>query len=212
MNAPGSWAVFAWVGLALSGCGGSGKDDDGGGDPPPSAATIQSFEGVYELTGLTHNAAGCDTEGASILESQKERSFVMVGAEALGNRYLSLSSCADAADCAAVVSAIRNRGPHSAEFMLTLSSEAGQDELGGFSASTGHGGDNGMCTQRTYETLVLTREGDAIRVESRLTPLADAPIEDGFCVAEPAKQRAEAEGRPCAELQVFSGTKVGPLP
>jgi len=199
--------------LALSGCGGS--DDDGGGGTgdgqPLSQATIQSFEGTYELTAFTENTAGCDSEGASTFDSKLERSFVMVGAEFFGTRYMPLASCADPADCAAVVSAIRTPSGYAPEYTLTLSTEAGPNELGGLLAMSGLL-ENGVCTGRDYTAHTLTREGDTIRVESRLIPLADAPPEDGICWAEPVKQRAEAEGRPCTELQVISGTKVGPLP
>ena len=211
MSAFWSGVALSCLGLALSGCGGSDNDDGGGHGSSLSQATIQTYEGSYELTAFTHNAAGCESDGASTLAAKQERSFVMVGAEALGSAYVNLDSCADAAECGAVVSAIRARGSYSAEYALILSTEAGLDELGGFSAMSG-GLVSGVCTRRKYVAITLTREGDAVRVESRSIPLADAPPEDGICWAEPAKQRAEAEGRPCSELEVISGRKVGPLP
>lgn len=204
-----SGVVLSSLGLALSGCGSSNNDDGGG--QSLSQATSQTYEGTYELTAFTYNAAGCDSEGASTFDSKLERSFVMVGAEAFGTRYMPLASCKDAADCAATVSAIRASGIYAPEYSLMLSTESGPDELGGFSAGTGFL-EGSVCTGREYSAITLTRAGDTIRVESRLTPLADAPPEDGICWAEPAKQRAEAEGRPCTELEVISGRKVGPLP
>ena len=197
------------LGLALSGCG-SG-DGDGGGDDELSQATIQSFEGTYELTAFTENAAGCDSQGASTFDAKLERSFVMAGAEFHGIRYMPLASCADTADCTAVVSAIQTTMPYAPEYFLTLSWEEGSNELGGLVANGGILA-NGVCTEREYTGHTLTREGDTIRVESRLIPLPDGPPEDGFCWSEPMKQRAESEGRPCTELEVISGTKVGPLP
>jgi hypothetical protein len=71
---------------------------------------------------------------------------------------------------------------------------------------------DGVCTEREYVTHALARSGDTLRVESRTVALADAPEEDGFCVVEPAKQKKEAEGRPCSALSVFTGTKTGELP
>jgi hypothetical protein len=212
MSAVWSRVVYSCLGLALTGCGGSDNDGAGAGDGQQlSQGTIQSFEGTYELTAFTQNAAGCDSEGASTLDSKLERSFVMVGAEAFGTRYMALASCAGAADCEAVVSAIRTLGVYAPEYSLTLSTEAGADELGGLLAMSGFL-DGGMCTKREYTAHTLTREGATIRVESRLIPLADAPPEEGVCWAEPAKQRAEAEERPCTELRVISGRRLAPLP
>lgn len=208
MNHGGYWVALSAVGLVLSGC---GSGDDGAGEASLSQAAIQSFEGTYELSAFTENGAGCDSEGTSTFAAKQDRSFVMVGAEAFGTRFIRLVSCADAADCAAIVTEIRNLGGYGFEYGLTLSTQTAPDELGGFEASTGFLV-NGVCTQRDYTTVTLTREGDAIRTESRLIPLADAPPEDGVCWAEPAKQRAEAAGRPCTELSVISGRKIGPLP
>lgn len=202
-----SWLALWGVGLVLSGCGSAGD----GSEDELSQASIQSFEGTYELSAFTENTTGCDSEGASTFGSKQDHSFVMVGSKAFGIPFIGLSSCADAADCAAVVSAIRTLGGYAPEYSLTLSTQAGPDELGGFSAGTGYL-ENGVCTHREYTTVTLTREGDAVRVESRLIPLADTPPRDGICWAEPAKQRPEAEGRPCTELMVISGRKVGPLP
>lgn len=208
MNPGGSWVALLALGLVLSGC---GSTDDGSGEASLSQAAIQSFEGTYELTAFTENRAGCDSEGTSTFASKQDRSFVMVGAEALGTRFIRLASCADAADCAAIVTEIRNLGSYGFEYGLTFSSQAAPDQLAGFEASSGFL-ENGVCTRRDYTTFALTREGDTIRSESRLIPLANASPEDDFCWAEPAKQRSEAKGRPCAELTVISGRKVGPLP
>ncbi len=210
MSPSWSWVALSCLGLALSGCGGS--DDGGGGsDDELSQAAIQSFEGTYELTAFTENTGGCESEGASTFDAKLERSFVMVGAEAFGILYMPLASCADTADCAAMVSAIRTPIGYVPEYSLTLSWEEGPNELGGLVANGGLL-ENGVCTEREYTGHTLTREGDTIRVESRLIPLPDGPPDDGFCWSEPIKQRDEAEGRPCTELVVFSGTKVGPLP
>lgn len=209
MKHGGSWVALWAVGLVLSGCGGSGGD--AAGDESLSQATIQSFEGTYELTAFTENRAGCESEGASTFDSKQERSFVMVGAEAFGTSYMPLASCADTADCQAMVSAIRAPSGYAPEYSLMLSWQVTPNELGGLLAGSGSM-QNGVCTGREYTGVTLTRQGDAIRVESRLIPLADAPPRDGICWAEPAKERAEAEGRPCTELLVISGRKVGPLP
>lgn len=191
----------------LTGCG----SDEGDSGAALSAQTIQSYEGLYQLDGYTYNADGCDSPGGSRLETEPERLFVLVGASALGTRYLSLASCQDEAECAERVQAIRAPSGYAAGYSLILSEEHSADELGGLSAGSGYL-ENDVCTGREYTGHTLTRDGDAVRIESRLTLLDDAPPEDGLCWAKPAEQRSEAAGLPCAELQVLSGVKIGPLP
>jgi len=197
---------------ALAGCGDSDNGDHGGGNPgsPLSEATIKSWEGTYELTGSTMNSSGCDAEGPSTLDSKMERFFVAVGWRVYGTNILQLASCAESADCAATAAAIRELTMYSPEFSLTMSSENGPNELAGFLAMSGYL-DGNMCVERDYTDIVAMREGDTLRVESRRIPLRDKPTKDGICWAE-AKQREEAQGQPCAELEVLTGTKVGPLP
>ncbi len=71
---------------------------------------------------------------------------------------------------------------------------------------------NGICVGREYDRHELARSGDDVRVESRTIPLADKSSDKGTCWAEPAEERSEAEGRPCSELRVITGTKIGSLP
>lgn len=204
-----SLAVLVPLALAHVACGDS---DDEGSDAESgiSDAAIASFEGLYELQSYSENPSACDILGTSTFDTKTDRLFVMVGASALGQKYLQLASCEEAS-CASTVAAIRQQGIFSPEYFLILSSEVGPDELAGFSAGTGFEMD-GVCTERTYETHELTRLDETVHVESRLTPLADRPVEDGFCVVRPAESREEAAGRPCGALEAFDGTKIGPLP
>jgi hypothetical protein len=206
-------ALLTAVGFALIGCGGSDASDKEGSAPEGSlsASTVQSFEGIYGLESYTENPASCDAEGPSTLSSKTEQRFVLVGSSLLGTRFLQLASCADDATCANRVAAIRAPSGFISEYSLILSEEVGPDALSGFLASSGFSmGDT--CTEREYVEHELTRSGDAVHVESRTIPLADAPMEDGACWAKPTEERAEAEGRPCAALSTFGGTKLGPLP
>src|SRR5687768_8626053 len=155
------------VSFGSAACGDS-NDSDGSSDSgnPLTRETALAFEGVYQLTHYTENASGCDTEGASLLETTDDAWFVLVARTVLGTQTLELVSCADAADCAAKVEEIRNFGLYTIDFQATLSSEVSVDELGGFSASTGFE-ENGRCVERDYTDHVLTRNGDAVRLESR---------------------------------------------
>lgn len=204
---------YAWVVLLSAGVLGCGGDDDDGSTAEAgiSAATLASYEGIYALSTLTHNDAGCDVEGPSLLTDTTEKQFVMVGASAFGQRYLELASCSDTTDCTSKVLAIRQPNVLLSDYSLILSKEVNADALGGFSAMSGYDMD-GTCVERSFEDHALTRSGDSVRVQSRLTPLADKPADGGVCWAEPAKQTQEAAGRPCTELRVIAGTKTGPLP
>ena len=200
------------LGLGVSGCSSSSDTGNNGGtDTPPSDAAVQSFEGSYQLQTFTSNLAGCDAEGPSRFDSEPEKKFVIVGGKVFGQNYLSLVSCVDDAACASKISAARAMSGYTYSYSVTLSQELGPDELGGLSAGTGFLV-NGACTERDYTSHKLTRNGDVLRIESRVTPLKDVPPKDGFCWAEPAKQRAEAASQPCADFQVFTGVKTGPLP
>ena len=195
------------VSSSSAACGDS-SDPEGtsGSENSLTRETALSFEGIYELTHYTENASGCDSEGVSLLGTTTDAWFVLVARTVLSMQTLELVSCADAADCAAKAEQIRNFGIYTSDFAATLSSEASADELGGFSASTGFE-ENGVCVERDYLDHVLTRSGDAVRLESRTKALDDKPVENGFCVVRPSESRAEAEAAPCAAFDAIEGTK-----
>jgi hypothetical protein len=211
MNSHNASLVPFVIGMALNlvACSDDEKGSEGA-DGGVSDAAIASFEGVYQLQAFTENATSCDAEGPSTFASKTDLRFVLVGASFLGSKYLELASC-DEASCAETVTDIRQFSGHSAEYSLILSEEIGPDGLSGFLAMSGFLTD-GSCTEREYRRHALTRTGDAVHVETQTIPLADEPPEDGVCWARPDEQRDEAEGRPCAALETFDGTKIGPLP
>jgi hypothetical protein len=201
-------SLIVAVSFSATACGDSSDPDDS--DTTFAHETALSFEGIYQVTRYTSNESGCDAEGASLLETTDETWFVLVARTVIGQQTLELASCADAADCAAKTEKIRNNGSYSIDYHATLSSEANADELGGFSAGTGFE-ENGTCVEREYVDHVLTRHGDAVRLESRTKVLADKPVEDGFCVVRPAQSRKEAETAPCAAFDVLEGTWASAL-
>ena len=205
----GRWVCVAVLGWTTFACGGDDDDGASGGTSGVSAATIASYEGTYALTRLSENGAGCDSEGTEGLVGDRE--FVMVGASALGTSYLELVSCGDTSPCADVVESVRRPSAILAQYVLLLSIEDDPDHLQGLSATNGFA-DGGQCTSREYDGHELTRTGESVRVETRYTPLPDAPSENGSCPVEPAKLKREAAGVPCGKLRVIEGTKTGPLP
>jgi hypothetical protein len=183
----------------------------GGGDGGLSSELLAGYEGVYQLDTATENPAACDVEGASVLDTIAQRQFVAVALRMVIIDGLQLISCADDAGCAEVAMKAKSQAGWVAAWAWFFSESLGADQLGGLSASSGSD-QNGTCTSRTYTALTLIRTGDALRIESRTTILADAPADDGICWAAPAKQRSEAAALPCSSLRVMTGSKRGPLP
>ena len=62
-----------------------------------------------------------------------------------------------------------------------------------------------------YDEFTLTRSGDTVRLEGVTKGLADRPPEDGFCMAEPARDRQEAATAPCVSSTVIEGRRVADL-
>lgn len=205
----GRWVFVACLGLLGVACGGDDDDDAAGGTSGISAATQASYEGIYTLSRLTENEAGCDAEGPS--KTVGDQQFVLVGAAAFGVSYLELASCGETAACADVVESIRHPSIILADYSLILSIENDADHIAGLSATNGYS-ENGQCVSREYDDHELTRTGADIRVETRYTPLPDAPSENDSCPVKPLQLRDEAMNVPCGKLRVIEGTKTGPLP
>lgn len=207
----GWWCAVAMLG-SLAACGG-GDDDEADKDDPVPAAAAQALEGIYEVSSFTRNEAGC-VEGPSVLQTLRDHNFVVFSQLILGIQVLNVTSCTDEAKCRTVVQQAQANGIYSYEYSVMLSASESDGSLTGFEAGTGTTSQEhpNMCTDRRYVAHRLTSEADGtVHVESRTTALADAPQEDGFCWAEPKKEKAEAAGRPCTGLVSFEGTRVSAL-
>jgi hypothetical protein len=201
--------VVAAIGLigalaGLSGCSGSDEGEAGG----ISTSTAHALSGVYELTHISQNQAGCDAEGQSVFGQTQDRHFVLVSRVVLGNRVLMLVSCSGIEDCRQKRRAIESSGSYHFDYSFMLTSEIDATHVAGFEASTGYGDDAGMCTERVYSDHDLVLRLGGVRLESRTKVLADQPQKDGACWVTPAESRTEAAGVPCSELRVLEGSKV----
>jgi hypothetical protein len=189
--------------LALGAC--SDAADDGAEGLPDGAAA--SFEGIYEISVWSENDSGCDGPGTDVLANATERHFVLVGSETFGQSMLKLISCVDVADCQNKAAAVRNRQSFSFTFSATMSQQLSENELGGFTATTGFE-ENGVCTMRRFEDHRLSRSGDTATLDTKVKALADRPVENGFCTVEPGAAQQEAASAPCASSSVMTGTRV----
>jgi len=195
------------VGALIAGGAACGDGGSGG----LSSDVLAGFEGIYQLDAATENPAACDAEGPSILDTITQKQFVAIQLQMLTAKGLQLISCADDAGCASTANMVRAGGGWGGEWGWFLSRSAGVDQLGGLSASSGFQ-QNGTCTGRSYTDLLLARQADALRLETRTTALADLPADNGICWADAAKEQSEAASRPCSSLRVLTGSKRGPLP
>ena len=189
----------------LSGCGGSDGGEEPGGSSP---STASAFSGVYELTSFTENEAGCDAEGASVLEQKQDRFFVVAPAVTLGARRVALVSCETVEECGQKARAIETNGTTFMEYYFTLSSEIDATRIAGFEATSGFWERDGTCTGRTFSDHLMTLAASSVRLDSRTKLLADRPQEDGACWVSPAESMSEAAGLPCSNLRVLQGSKV----
>lgn len=204
----GVWRVVGAIGVieslaGLAGCGDLEVDDVGG----ISGATARAFSGVYVLTHLTENSAGCDAEGRSLLGAAQDRLFVLASRIVLGNLVIVIASCSGVEDCVTKGQAIRNNDFYFTEYSYTLSSEIDPTRLAGFEVSSGFGNGDGMCIGRAYSDYSLTLSEGAVRLESRTKLLADRPHQDGACLVTP-EATSEAATLLCSELTVLEGTKA----
>jgi hypothetical protein len=200
----------ALLACAVSACGGGSGGDGEGSGQGLSEAAAKSFEGVYETTAYTENSTGCEGAGEDRLATTSEPHFLLVTTVFFGQRVLEMMSCVDVADCQDRAAKYLASDFVAYQYGASFTEQAGPDELGGFTAWTGFE-ENGICTMREYDEFTLVRDGENVTVDGVTKSLADKPVEDGFCVAEPAKDRQEAEDAPCASSLGIAGTRVADL-
>jgi hypothetical protein len=197
--------------LMVAGCGDTdSRNGSTDSERALTATTAESFGSICETTVLTENDAGCDDPGEDLLASSTETYFLALTQEYLGTQVLFLLSCVDVADCQDKAARMLAQEGASFQYGATLTEEISQDELGGFTSTSGPGGP-GMCDRHATKYLLI-RTDDAVRVERVDVALAERPrTDDGFCVARPAVDQQEADGAPCASSGVIEGRRVTDL-
>jgi len=208
-----TWLLGALL-VLLAPIGGGCSGDQGSEEPAAgslSATTAAQLEGLYEITSHFEDPAGC---GAGAAVEDGPAYLVAVAAEFLGIQTLSLVSCRDQTECADFAEAIRGMSIYMGfDFNFTISEQRSPSELSGFLATTGYGDDAGMCTERTYESIILTVDGSGgIAIDDEVMALADRPQDaEGYCVVEPDQSRRDAEGAPCVSHVSVTATRVGDI-
>lgn len=185
-----------WLGLVLcvAACG------EGEGEFEQAATAV---EGIYQVQTYTRNEQACSSGGVDAIDN--DRFAVAVQQQLLGQRFLSVVSCASAIDCRAKLDDIRAGHGYTLEFQFVVS-EADGDLLRGAGASTGFGS-SGTCTRGEVTATTLELVGTSLAIEKRITVADDYPADsDGFCTTE--LTRKYAEGNACSQLEVLTAALV----
>jgi len=198
------WILGCAIALATVACGGENDEDSTGG------GVSAQLDGIYALSDITRNDAGCVAEGGSVLTEYSDTHFVICTVTS-PFAYTTVAPCSDVAACHSLVDTIRSHSPFSADWITTLgyTDDAGLPR--GHQVGTGFGTADGTCTERTIvDTNTSQPAAGTVRLESRTYALPDAPQDsEGFCVAE--SQEPTPDESACTSLEVITGTFVEAL-
>jgi hypothetical protein len=186
--------------LSLTACGGDGEDPEDGG-------LTTNLRGIYSIDSWTDNQAGCDAEGASVLETMSDKKLGVKMTEFFGVDILVAVPCADPTDCAESA----NAGFFGIFAGAALFGE-GSDAAGWFGDGSSHSVTDGVC-EGNYFTQRMEVIGDkSVKVETKTFSTsfpAEGSSADSECPLEAAKKAAE--GQPCETLTVITATFEQPL-
>ena len=168
----------------------------------------EKWGGVYAVESFTTNATGCDGEGASTLESLRERHVVVVATKTLGESRVGVLSCADLEACREKARQLAAGEMLSGEYFYDFTTVTPGGGLSARYASSGFASeDRKLCTGGSASDRTLTRVGDRLRIEERTRRASDYPADaEGGCWTD--KALAAAEGKPCGQLRVLTATAV----
>jgi hypothetical protein len=192
--------VCAVLSLAfVAGCG----DDE----PEEPEGLTTGLRGIYAIDTWTRNEAGCDAEGASILDTQSSKKLAIKIGSTFGAELLVAVPCSDADSCAQNADA----GVFAA-FAGGALFEEGSDAAGWDTDGSTHSPLEGTC-DGSYFTQRLEGAGDKrVKLSTRsiaTTFPATGMGMDADCTLESA--RMSAAGKPCEELEVLTATYEGEL-
>jgi hypothetical protein len=172
----------------------------GGGD----SGAFSDRRGIYMLTALTNNEAGCDAPGPSILAAEPEKFLAGVTISFFGSTMLTLHPCADVADCRTVAADARANNVIPLGSGYVLDGTRGDTLVG---SAVVAGGAGATCDGRLTEHVLTQSTDRSITIESRTTLTGPfAQDSDGFCTTEDAKQAAA--GKPCTSLRILNAAFV----
>jgi hypothetical protein len=181
----------------------------GGDDEEPEETGLTTdLRGIYTINTWTENQAGCDAEGASVLDMMSNKKLAIKLTEFFGVDLLIAAPCADPTDCAEKAEA----GLFGGLFGGAALFDKGSDAAGWDGNGSSHIINNGVC-EGTYFTQRMEVTGDKrVKVETKIfdtTFPAEGAGDAAECPLESAKKAAEAV--PCKTLAVITATYEQPL-
>lgn len=214
-EAIGACAPFIQRGCVAAGSGSAWTDAC-----PDLAADVAPFEGIYELSRHTVNETSCDAEGASVLETNAQRLFVVVTIMLDGAPIGRMDRCDDLEHCRGVADSLRRYSQRTDPARASSDTESRMRQLlchptieGALEsqhASAATIPQEGRCDlEQTQEVITRAQDG-TLRLEGR-TRAWQQPPEDGFC---PSLSRPDGPVPPdvgCSRLQVYEARLVSAL-
>ena len=215
----GNGATAACAPFIQRGCASSGPVAPWTNACPDLAAAVAPFEGIYELFGHTVNDGSCDAEGASVLETDAQRLFVVVTIMLYGAPIGRMDSCDDLDHCRAVADSLRRYSqrtdPEAARsetvsFMRELLCHPTiEGALESERTSAESTPEEGRCDlEQTQEVITRAQDG-TLRLESR-TRAWQEQAEDGFCPFSDPDDLVPPTVS-CSSLQVYEARLVSAL-
>jgi hypothetical protein len=171
---------------------------------------VERLAGVWEVDGYAVNAEGCDQEGPPALESLGHRRFVVYGGRTLGQPWLGVLSCREAADCRELAARLASGALASGEYSYQFTTAedgrlTAEYATSGFATADGTACTGGSASTRTLERLPGAG-AERLRIEERTRAAADFPTRDGGCWTDAALPAAE--GRPCTRRLTLTAKRA----
>lgn len=157
-----------------------------------------AMEGIYALDTWSRNDGACDAEGPAV-NTQSQPVFFLKYEKFFGYGALNMRQCADLAECQA------EYGEEDTIHLGGPSFDEGDDDSGWTGQSFFAFGSNGTCSGSVIDYRLDAVGSDGVRIEQRTRDTGDFPANaEGDCDEDDIVEAAE--GMPCTELEVFTGT------
>ena len=187
---------------------------------PDVAAAVAPFEGIYELSRHTVNDTSCDAEGASVLETDAQRLFVVVTIMLYGAPMGRMESCEDLEHCRAVADSLRRYSqrtdPEAARSEAVsftrelLCHPTIEGALEAWHASTKFIPKEGRCDSEYTQEVITRAQDGTLRLEARTRAWQQRMEDDGSCpYSAPDGPAPPTVG--CSRLQVYEARLVSAL-
>ncbi len=186
---------------------------------PGLAADVAAFEGIYELSRHTVNDTSCDAEGASVLETDAQRLFVVVTIVLYGAPIGRMDTCDELEHCRAVADSLRRYSERTDPAVAPYEGGLRSRQLlchptieGALQAERASARipQEGRCDlEQTQEVITHAQDG-TLRLEGR-TRAWQQPPENGFCPTLSGPDGPVPPDVECSRLQVYEARLVSAL-